>query len=267
MTSNLNDNNDNNQHEPIRTGLNDYSVDACGLAATVYCWSRSTPGSDRWIQAEKLGHELAKIGCGVVNGGYSGSMTAVSKGARLCAEYRNNAAHREAYPPSPLMPLGKVSSGDIIKRIDTESYNKDEIDGEPVAKDISVRGILVPGQFPDRVSNGNIYLTEAVDSRSMLHRLDLLSSLTRYYVILPGTLGTLTELVIIWQNSVLHPKGKDRPVILAFREPWEKLVKFACEHLEIQKDFEEAIQFVDTPEEAAAKILADFNEQKRKIKK
>ena len=248
-----------NEPEPVRTGLNDYSAKACGLAATVYCWSRSTPDSERWIQAEKLGHELAKIGCSVINGGYSGSMTAVSKGARLCAEHRNNDAHAQAYPVSPLKDYKNVSSGDVIKKIETDTYKVDHVEGAPVAKDISVRGILVPGQFPDRVSQGNAYLTEAVDSRSMLHRLDLLSSLSRYYVVLPGTLGTLTELVIIWQNSVLHPKGKDRPLILCFRDPWEKVVKFSCEALGISKDFEDAIQYVDTPEEAAAKILADWN--------
>jgi predicted Rossmann-fold nucleotide-binding protein len=247
--------------EPVRTGLNDYSATTCGKHVTVYCWSRSEPGSDRWIQAETLGSELAKRGFGVTTGGYGGSMAAVSRGARM-------EIHR-SFPSSPAMPYNAAPSGDRILKVQT-FHEVTEIDGQTAPKSspntsqsesVVVRGILVPGQFPDRMLIGNKYLTEAVDSRSMLHRLDLLSSLTRYYVVLPGTLGTLTELVLVWQNSALHAKGLDRPVILAFRDPWEQVVKSCCSLLEISKDFEEAIQFVDTPQEAAEKILADYNER------
>jgi predicted Rossmann-fold nucleotide-binding protein len=242
------------QEEPVRTGLNDYSVAKCGKHVTVYCWSRSEPGSERWNQSEALGHELAKRGFGVVTGGYGGSMAGVSKGARLCA------AEKRTLPPTPAMPFSAAPAGDIILRVESEQYAKTrEIGGAPVASDIAVRGVLVPGQFPDRCLLGNQFLSESVDARSMLHRLDLLSSLTRYYVALPGTMGTLVELCIIWQNCVLHPKGRDRPVILCFRQPWEGVIRHCCEALGVQKDFEEAIQYVDTPEECAEKILADYN--------
>lgn len=253
------------EHEPVRTGLNDYSAAKCGKHVTVYCWSRSQPGSDRWTQAEELGHELAKRGFGVVTGGYGGSMEAVSKGARMSHDARvggkSGASSAESSEPvTPAMPYSAAPAGDIILKVESEQYAKiKEIDGKPVAPDVTVRGILVPGQFPDRCLTGNRYLSESVDSRSMLHRLDLLSSLTRYYVVLPGTMGTLVELCVIWQNSVLHPKGRDRPVIFCFRQPWESVIKHCCSALGIQKDFEEAIQYVDTPEECAEKILADYN--------
>lgn len=246
------------EHEPVRTGLNDYSTTKCGKHVTVYCWSRSQPGSDRWTQAEELGHELAKRGFGVLTGGYGGSMEAVSKGARMCHDPRNTSP-ATSEPVTPAMPYASAPAGDVILKVESEQYAKiKEIDGRPVAHDVIVRGILVPGQFPDRCLTGNKYLSESVDSRSMLHRLDLLSSLTRYYVVLPGTMGTLVELCVIWQNCVLHPKGRDRPVIFCFRQPWEGVIKHCCGALGIQKEFEEAIQYIDTPEECAEKILADY---------
>lgn len=54
-----------------------------------------------------------------------------------------------------------------------------------------VVGVVVSGIFPDRVKEGNKYLTVQHDSTSMMHRIEQLTSLSRYYVILPGTLGTL----------------------------------------------------------------------------
>jgi uncharacterized protein (TIGR00730 family) len=235
-----------NVEQPKRTGLADYSAASCGKHVTVYCWSRSTEGSERYVTAHRLGALLAQRGFGVVTGGYCGSMEAVSRGARETAP---------AAPTSPALPVAALPTGAGLAFVAAPPA---QAGLPPAEQSVTVRGVLVPGQFPDRVLCGNAYLTESVDSKNMLHRLDLLSSLTRYYVILPGTLGTLAELVVIWQQSALQQRGLDRPVILAWRDPWQAIVEFCVERLGIQADFAEAIRFVDSPEHAVGIIEADY---------
>jgi predicted Rossmann-fold nucleotide-binding protein len=217
--------------------LNDFSAAACGKHVTVYCWSRTEPGSDRWVQAESLGAQLAARGYGMVTGGYCGSMEAVSKGSReapMAAGVAKSAP--KAIPDGhPLTDLASVDDAHV-----------------------TVRGILVPGQFPDRCLVGNKFLTDSVDTPTLPKRLDVLSALTRYYIALPGTLGTLTEICMIWSLSVLHKAGAPRPVILCFREPWEKALAPMAPVLGIPDEHMAALQFVDSVEECVAIIEADY---------
>lgn len=49
----------------------------------VFGSSATAPGSSEWVDAEKVGARCAGAGLGVVTGGYSGVMEAVSRGASL----------------------------------------------------------------------------------------------------------------------------------------------------------------------------------------
>eukprot|EP00744_Colponema_vietnamica_P019015 GILI01026877.1.p1 GENE.GILI01026877.1~~GILI01026877.1.p1 ORF type:complete len:204 (-),score=31.33 GILI01026877.1:47-598(-) len=101
-------------------------------------------------------------------------------------------------------------------------------------------GILVSSLLPYH----NPYLTSVVDTKSLVERLDVLTQ-GKYFVVLPGTLGTLTELCLIWNISALLP-AEDRPIILAFRDPWEKCCKDACSTLGIRDEHLHLVQYVDT---------------------
>lgn len=193
------------RHGPI----NEYDAATRGKLVSVYCWSRSTPGSPRYQEAEALGRQLAEAGFGVVTGGYNGSMEAVSKGARE-------------------------------------------------AGNVTVRGILVPGQFPDRVLVGNQFLTQKVEARSLVDRLDKLTHQTRYFVVLPGTLGTLTELTLIWCLASVHPAGQPAPVILCWRDPWEKLLQQVGTILQLPAEHMALVKFVDRPEDCVRIISEDY---------
>jgi predicted Rossmann-fold nucleotide-binding protein len=125
-----------------------------------------------------------------------------------------------------------------------------------------VVGVLVPGQFPDRALVGNRYLTESVDAEHMNHRIHLLSSRSRYYVVLPGTLGTLQEFVTIWTMGFLQPAALPKPVIVLFRDPWEKLVDAVVSILNLGREQKDLCRFADTPEEAMNIIVQDDARQR-----
>ncbi|KAG5492609.1 hypothetical protein JKF63_01188 [Porcisia hertigi] len=187
-------------------------------AVAVFGWSRTETGTLRWQHAEDVGRLAAQNGFTVITGGYGGSMEATSKGARGVKD--------QAAPGS-------------------------------AAASIEVVGIVVSGLFPDRLKEGNRYLTKVLDSRSMLHRIEQLITHCRYFIVLPGTTGTLQELVTIWVQKTIHPAGLPTPVIVAFRDPWEKCCQGIIESLLLSDQQANAIHFVDTPEEAVEWITKD----------
>ncbi|KAK7199096.1 ribosomal protein L32-like protein [Novymonas esmeraldas] len=187
-------------------------------AVAVFGWSRTEADTPRWHEAEAVGRLAAQQGFTVLTGGYGGSMEATSKGAR---EARDAAAA-----------------------------------GSPAAS-VEVVGIVVSELFPDRFTEGNKYLTQVLDSTSMLHRIEQLTTKSRYFVVLPGTIGTLQELVTIWVQKSIHPGGRPAPVILAFRDPWERCCQGIIDSLQLSPQQACAIRFVDTPEEAVRWMAED----------
>lgn len=185
----------------------------------VYCWSRTERGSAWWQEAEKLGKLAAESGYSVITGGYSGSMEAVSEGARH-----------------------------VVDKLASDA---------PDEKRPEVIGIVVNGQFPDRDLKGNKFLTQSVDAPNFPRRVEILASQSRYFVILPGTLGTLQELATVWTLSYIHPSGLPKPVILAFRDPWEKVVTSLTELLKLPDNVSSLVHFVDDAEDCMRVILAD----------
>jgi uncharacterized protein (TIGR00725 family) len=125
-----------------------------------------------------------------------------------------------------------------------------------------VIGILVPGQFPDRRLVGNKYLTDSIDATGMMPRVDLLTQGARYYVALPGTVGTLQELTSIWCLHYVNPSGAPLPVIVAYRKPWEPVIQALIQGLALPPNqHKDIIRFVDSAEEVMEIIRADARSQ------
>eukprot|EP00742_Colponemidia_sp_Colp-10_P000982 GILJ01001064.1.p1 GENE.GILJ01001064.1~~GILJ01001064.1.p1 ORF type:complete len:186 (-),score=24.56 GILJ01001064.1:29-586(-) len=117
------------------------------------------------------------------------------------------------------------------------------------------RGITVPSLFPDRVADGNKYLTEEYKATSLVDRLEKLIE-PEYFVILPGTVGTLLELCLIWNTAtigLLSPAGR-RPLILAFRQPWEKFISSTHEILSLPQTHVDVVKFVDGVDDVIAAL-------------
>jgi len=133
---------------------------------------------------------------------------------------------------------------------------------QPEHSRITIEGVLVPGLWPDRVLRGNQYLTQETNATSMMDRLTHLTTRSRFYVILPGTLGTLAELALVWCHSYVHPEGLPKPRIFAFREPWEAFVKQTGATLSLPAEQISFVEFVDTPGDVMRLIAADDAELK-----
>mmetsp|Transcript_25289 Transcript_25289/g.40566 ORF Transcript_25289/g.40566 Transcript_25289/m.40566 type:complete len:324 (-) Transcript_25289:331-1302(-) len=117
-----------------------------------------------------------------------------------------------------------------------------------------IRGVLVPKAFPMR-KGGNKYLTHKLEEDTIEERLATLVGKASAFVVLPGSLGTLTELVMAWNTAVLAPlAGQNPPPIIAFKDPWEDILKGVQAKLKIPEQMLQMVQFVSSAEEAIETI-------------
>lgn len=182
---------------------------------TVFGASRAAAGSATYEASVAVGAALARLGCVVVNGGYTGVMEASAAGA--------TGAGGRAY------------------------------------------GIVVPSVFVERHRRGgaNAHLTGAVHAPSLAERVDLLCHGARgkgitFFVVMPGTLGTLHEFATVWDEvNVAQFSGARAPVIFAWRDPWEALVRSMYDSLDMRcPALLDAVTFVDSAEDLEEKVRA-----------
>jgi len=107
-------------------------------------------------------------------------------------------------------------------------------------------GVTAPVLFPNR-PGGNQYLTEEVKATGLLERIQVMSAMSEAFVVMPGSIGTLTELAIAWNDAYLAAaRDEEPPPILAFREAWEGIVNCLTEHLRTRPGL---VTMVDSPVE------------------
>ena len=168
----------------------------------VYGSSSSVPGDGVYEEGVELGRLLAQAGFGVVNGGYSGLMEAVSAGAA-------------------------GAGGRAI-------------------------GVTAPSLFPGR-PGGNSYLTEEIPAASLIDRIKVMSELACAYIVMPGSIGTLTELALAWNDAFLSARrGVEPDPVIAFRPAWSRIVDMLTADLRTAPGL---ITMVDSPSEAVDALV------------
>ncbi|GAB4524094.1 MAG: LOG family protein [Anaerolineae bacterium] len=173
----------------------------------VFGSARTLRKSPAWQQAYYLGQQLARQGWTVVNGGYDGTMAAVSQGAREAGGY--------------------------------------------------VIGVTCAVFDPLRP---NLWLSEERKTSSLIERMEVLASLGDAFVALPGGIGTLAEVTLVWnllQIGVMSP----RPLIL-IGPMWARLMDVFTRYTEmgetvaalawLANDVDEAVRALDQARRAAS---------------
>ena len=150
---------------------------------------------------------LTKCNVGIVTGGYTGIMEAVSKGA--------------------------VTAGCT-----------------------HVEGVIVPNLFPNRPPNGNPYLNVVTVASDLMDRLTRLVSSSHIFVALPGSVGTLGEVALVWNhiNIDFRVNKESKTHLILWRKPFEAFIKHTVNDLGLIPVDTEHIYFVDTPYEAASLV-------------
>ena len=114
----------------------------------------------------------------------------------------------------------------------------------------SVEGILSPAAFPFQGEQGNSSLTHRTYTTDLPHRIVTFIARCQAFVVLPGGLGTLTELCLTWNVSAitdLQPSDNRRPLcLLVDRQPWERVIEQCRQLLPITDQFMSHLTYVDT---------------------
>ena len=108
-------------------------------------------------------------------------------------------------------------------------------------------GVTAPPLFPGR-PGGNRFLTEEVPTESLIDRIKVMSQMACAVVVLPGSIGTLTELAVAWNDAFLSARRGEDPVpIIAFRGAWGSIVDRVTRDLRTTPGL---VSMVETPSEA-----------------
>ena len=114
-------------------------------------------------------------------------------------------------------------------------------------------GVIVSALFPSRAEQGNPWLTRTIDEPDLLARIRSMALRASCFVVMRGTLGTLTEVAAVWNIAALTAAaGGAQLKILCYRDPWETTLKAAGASLGISEAHMGALTFVEDAAEAVA---------------
>ena len=122
----------------------------------------------------------------------------------------------------------------------------------------SVEGIISPQAFPMQGGLGNAFLTSRTLTNDLPQRVVTFLSRCQAFVVLPGGLGTLTELALTWNVSAvtdLQEPPHRRPLcLLALRSPWQAVIDGLRAALPISDAFLSHVTFVDDTADIIARL-------------
>lgn len=114
-----------------------------------------------------------------------------------------------------------------------------------------VIGVTAPTVFPGR-PGANAHVTDERPAATITERIQDLLSISDALVALPGSLGTLTELVVAWNIAFVAPFSSRQPMpIVTVGQTWAELVTLLTERLVTDGDLVQCVANVD---EAAAAV-------------
>lgn len=117
----------------------------------------------------------------------------------------------------------------------------------------STIGVTAPAVFPGR-TGANEWVQHEILAESLIHRLELLTSIAAGFIALPGSLGTLAELVLAWNLAFVAPFAETGfAPIVAVGEPWLTVVPDLTSELNTNG---ELVPVVSSAAEAVAVIDA-----------
>jgi len=102
--------------------------------------------------------------------------------------------------------------------------------------------------------NPNPYLTERLETGSLLERIATLMNLADAYVVLDGNIGTLAELFLAWN---LTATGSHKPILVVGDE-MKQAIEGLQRHTEIHHEQLAMLTFINTVEETAAWLKRFF---------
>ena len=121
---------------------------------------------------------------------------------------------------------------------------------------VRVIGVTAPSVFPDRDSV-NRHVTEVIETDTLTERVHHLLAVSDAAIVLPGSIGTLTELVAAWNSAFVTRFSGERPKPLAVVGPkWAGIIRDLTRSLETDDTLVICAPHVDDAVSAVTAALA-----------
>ncbi len=126
-------------------------------------------------------------------------------------------------------------------------------------------GATVPSLFPYRPTGANVHVSSEHAAPTLLTRIDAMLCPERRVVavlVLPGTLGTLTELCCAWNLAALRAAVGDHAAhprlrVFAYEVPWRSVIEHCAAALQLKDDIVARVEYVADADAAMALLAAD----------
>ena len=109
---------------------------------------------------------------------------------------------------------------------------------------VSVIGVTVPSLFSNMSKDSfevkaNEYISKEIQTESLSDRIHHLLENSKAIIVLPGKIGTLTELIVAWNTNYLYNISNDKDVIPIFlkKDYWKEIIDNMPEDMELSNNF------------------------------
>ncbi len=118
-----------------------------------------------------------------------------------------------------------------------------------------VVGVTAPGVFASR-AGANAYVAEEIPAPDLVTRIGILTDLADAVIALPGSIGTLTELMVAWNVAFVarFSDAAPKPVV-AVGEQWRRLLPDLTDILATDGDLVTAVTDVADAVAAVTRAL------------
>ena len=126
---------------------------------------------------------------------------------------------------------------------------------------VKVIGVTVPTLFSDKASKGfertpNSYVNNEIKAESLSNRIHYLLNESKAFIVLPGKIGTLTELFVAWNSNYLYNINKEYNLIPIYlkKDYWKEIIDNLPENMELDKQFINYFESIEDLEEIISKL-------------
>ena len=126
---------------------------------------------------------------------------------------------------------------------------------------VIVTGVTVPTLFSEKANKGfertpNSYVNNEIKAESLSNRIHYLLNESKAVIVLPGKIGTLTELFVAWNSNYLYNINKELDVVPIYlkKDFWEKIINNLPENMELDKKFLSYFENIEDLEKIVSKL-------------
>jgi len=126
---------------------------------------------------------------------------------------------------------------------------------------VRVIGVTVPSLFSNMSKDSfevkaNEYINKEIKTESLSNRIHHLLENSKAIIVLPGKIGTLTELIVAWNTNYLYNISKDKEVIPIFlkKNYWIEIIDNMPEDMELSNNFLEYYENIEDLEKFIKKL-------------